>query len=184
MVYIYYREEGKNNLKKGKNMSLYKENKFKININDKTKKIIIAVVVFILVIVLFYIVTSINFSSIGFEKSNISTEFSRNPYILSKHYDLQLEVTVINNSEIDAKDSKILIEPTEDIFYVSCPNSEPPYNEVKIPVIARNNKRVITCEILQKKEPTEILEGTYSFDITYTLNQIPQKHRTTLEVRK
>lgn len=165
-------------------MSLYKENKFKLNINDRTKKILIAVAVFILIIVLFFLITAINFSSLGFERSNISTKFSRSPFILSQHSNLNLEITVINNSEIDAKDSSVLIEPVEDVFFIVCPNTNPPYDLVEIPIIAKNNKRSITCEVKQRVDPLQILEGTYSFDVTYTLNNIPQKHRATLEVKK
>jgi hypothetical protein len=165
-------------------MSLYKENKFKLNINDRTKKILIAVAAFIFVIVLFYLVTAINFSSFGFQRSNISTRFNNSPFVLSKHSILNLEVSVINDSEIDALNSTILIEPIEDIFYINCPNTLPPHNLVEIPIIAKNNKRTIVCDVVKHVETSQILEGTYSFDITYTLNQIPQKQRTTLEIRK
>ncbi len=165
-------------------MSLYKEKKFKLNINDRTKKILIAIVAFILVILLFYMVSAINFSFLSFNKGNISTSFSHSPYVLSQHSSLELEITVRNDSEIDARDSTILIEPVEDVFFISCPNTEPPNDLIEMPIIAQNNKRTIICNVNTIKDPMNILEGTYSFDITYTLNQIPHKHRTTLEVKK
>ncbi len=165
-------------------MSLYKENKFKINISNRTKKILIAIAAFILVILVFYMITAINFSSLGFEKSNISTKFDKNPFVLTKHNSLYLEITVTNDSEIDAVDSKIVIEPVEDIFYISCPNTSDPYNQIDIPIIAKGNKRTVICDVLHNVDALQILEGTYSFDITYTLNKIPQKHRAVLEVKK
>ena len=165
-------------------MSLYKEKKFKLNIGDRTKKILIAIAVFILIVIIFFMISAINFSFLNFEKENISVKFSNSPYIVTKHNNPQIIVTVTNDSEIDAVNTKILIEPVEDIFYVICPNTESPYNLVEIPIMSKENKRTIVCDIKTTVEPLEILDGTYSFDITYTLNQIPKEHRAVLEVRK
>jgi hypothetical protein len=164
-------------------MSLYKEKKINFNIKNK-KPILISIGIFLGVILIFLLISLINFDFLT-NRDNINIEFSRNPFDISKHQDLDMEIVITNNSEIDATNSIVKIDTVEKIFEVDCSDKEEGIqNSITIPILAKKDKRIINCRIIPTVEFNSILEGTYSFDVSYTLNSIPNQKRTVLEIRK
>jgi hypothetical protein len=171
-------------------MSLYKEKKFNFNLKNK-KPVLISISIFILIIIIYFIVSSIDFNLTN--NNNINVKFNNNPLILNKNKNLEIEVTVKNNSQQDAKNSVLEINPVEDIFEIDCYNNNlnlEQKNKVHIPILAKDNKRIIYCSVIPKVNINSILEGTYSFDIKFTLNEsgnfLPtiNEKRAILEIKK
>ncbi|MEI8364640.1 MAG: hypothetical protein WCF78_04250 [archaeon] len=159
-------------------MSLYGDSFF--DRNWKTP-LIIAIIVLV-VIVGGYLTTYINFPYFG--GSNLSAKFSDNPLVLSKNTNTMLEITVKNDSEMDSTNSIVTVTPVEDSLVVFCPDSNSADNRtITISKIASGNTRTIYCDI-RYTEITTILEGTYSFDIKYLLNEEQSFKRVKLAVRK
>lgn len=167
-------------------MGLYDDKMNSIIKKDK-KYIIIGLIAFVIVILLAVVIFSIDWSRIGsgFKGSNMSVKFSQNPYVLSKEKDLKIEVTVKNNSDVDATDSVVTIIPVEDIFYVTCGASNLENNNVVIAMMSKDSTRIVSCDV--KISPTinksEILAGTYNFDVQYVLNNENYEKRATLKVK-
>lgn len=167
-------------------MGLYDQKLQGLNMRKDKKMILIGISVFLILIVLIYALYSINWSSL-FEGNNISAKFSKNPYSLSKDSELQLKVTIKNNSEIDSENTVVTIYPIEEeTFILNCKNAGVEKNRVIVPIMSKNSTRIIECDVLISPSTTKsaVLEGTYSFDIIYTLNNIEYKKRTTLGVKK
>jgi hypothetical protein len=165
-------------------MGLYDQKNGPLKLRPDKKFIIIGVAAFVIVIILAILIFSVNWSGI-FSGSNLSIKFSKNPYVLSKDTDLKILVTVKNDSEVDAIDSKITIIPVEDIFFITCSASAIENNSVVIPIMSIDSSRTVNCDV--KVSPTinkaEILTGTYNFDITYILNGTRFEKRATLTVK-
>jgi len=171
-------------------MSIYKENKFLYNRKRKIdfdfskykKPLIISLIVLILIIGIFLIITKVNWNKM-FEKPNISAKFDNNPLYTSKTNSSMVSITVINNSGIDAINSIVRLKPIENQFNVFCNNSVDKNNStILIPIIAKNNKRIITCDV-RAKDVSKLLEGTYSFNIDFNLNNKIYNKRIKLDVR-
>jgi uncharacterized protein (UPF0333 family) len=159
-------------------MSLYGDSFF--DRNWKTP-LIIAIIVLVVIVGGYFLITNINLSSTG---SNLSAKFSDNPLVLSKNTNTMLEITIKNNSEMDSTNSIVTITPVEDSLIAFCPDSNTPDNRtITINKIASGNTRTIYCDI-RYTEIDKILEGTYSFDIKYTLNEQQSFKRVKLAVRK
>jgi len=161
-------------------MSLYTESIFD---GDWKKIIIMSVIIIALIVGLYFLITNNSFSTIG-NNNNISAKFNHNPLVLSKNTNTLLEVNLKNNSEIDANNSILSITPVEDALIVFCQDSNTPDNStVVIKKIGAGNQRTIYCDI-RYSEIDKILEGTYSFDIKYTLNNNNYFKRIKLAVRR
>jgi len=161
-------------------MSLYSEGMF----DGKWKKIIIISVIVIAVIIGLYFTTYINYEGVGLGGNNLSASFSNNPLILSKNKNTILEVTLKNNSEVDATNSILEITPVEDSLTVFCADSNTKDNRtVIISKMGAGNERIVYCDI-RYSEVDKILEGTYSFDIKYTINDINYFKRVKLAIRR
>jgi len=159
-------------------MSLYNDGFFD---GDWKKPLLIGLVILIVIVGGYFLITNINFSSTG---SNLSAKFSDNPLVLSKNTNTILEITVKNNSDMDSTNSIVTITPVEDSLIAFCPDSNTPDNRtIIINKIASGNERTIYCDI-RYTEIDKILEGTYSFDIKYTLNEQQSFKRVKLAVRK
>jgi hypothetical protein len=170
-------------------MGLYNE---KIEGLGKIKKdklyMLIGAGAFITIILILLLIFAVDWSNItdGFKGSNLSLKFSKNPYTLNKDTDLKILTTIKNNSEIDSENASITIVPVENIFYITCENSETGNNKVVIPIIAKDATRTINCDVKVSPDITasEILAGTYSFDVVYSLNSENFKKRTKLTIKK
>jgi hypothetical protein len=165
-------------------MSLYKNSSFDIFPERSKKPLLLALIVFVVIVGGYLIVSSIDWSHLFvFEKSNISAKFEDNPIYLIKKNNTLLMVTVNNNSDTDAFDSIVKINSVESGFIIFCPDSNSENKrEITIPIIAKDNKRVIKCDI--RADPSKsIMEGTYSFDIQYILNNELTSKRITLGVK-
>lgn len=170
-------------------MGLYEE---KIESVGKMRKdklyILIGLGIFIAILVIVFFIFVIDWSKVGdgFKGSNISTKFSDNPFNITKDKDLKINVTVKNNSDIDSENASIAIYPVEKIFFVTCESSATGNNKVVIPVLAKSASRTISCDL--KVSPTiteaDILSGTYSFDVIYTLNSEEYEKRSILTLKK
>lgn len=173
-------------IKSWKDMGLY-DDKINSTLRKDKQYIIIGIVVFVIVILLALAIFAIDWSKLGsgFKGSNISIKFSKNPYVLSKDTELKINVTVENNSDIDATDSVVTIIPVEETFFITCGASSLENNSVVIPMMSKDNARIISCDI--KISPTinksDILAGTYSFDVNYLLNNVTYEKRATLNVK-
>jgi len=160
-------------------MSLYSDGFFDGNWK---KPLIIGIIVLIVIIGGYFLITNINFGTIS--GSNISARFSENPLVLSKNKNTMLEITVKNNSEMDSTNSIVTVTPVEDSLIVFCPDSNSADNRtIIINKIASGNQRTIYCDI-RYTEIDKILEGTYSFDLSYKLNDQQSYKRIKLAVRK
>lgn len=166
-------------------MGLYNE---KIEALKENKKYLIIGISVIILFLVIYLLLSINWSRIGesFKGSNISIQFSRNPFNISKDQELQIMTTIKNDGDIDSENASVSIFPVEQLFYVTCESSLTKNNKVTIPIIAKNASRTISCDI--KVSPNinnyEILPGTYSFDVVYNLNNQDFKKRAVLRIKK
>lgn len=167
-------------------MGLYDEKLQGLGFKKNKKLILIGVSALLVLILIIYLISAISWSDL-FKGSNISAKFSNNPYNLSKHNDLQLKVTIKNDSEIDAENAVVTIYPIEEeTFFLNCKNYSVEQNRVVIPILSKNSTRIIECDVLiaPNLSNTEVLEGSYSFDIVYNLNNIEHKKRTSLSVKK
>ncbi len=161
-------------------MSLYNESIF--DVNWKTM-IITGAIIIVLIIGLYFIITNKNLTTIG-GSNNISAKFNNNPLVLSKNTNTLIEINLKNNSEIDAINSTLSITPVEDSLIVFCQDSNTPNNNtVIITKMGSGNQRTVYCDI-RYSEIDKILEGTYSFDIKYILNDNNYFKRIKLEVRR
>mgnify|MGYP001259456433 CR=1 FL=1 len=169
-----------------KYMGLY-DDKINSIIKKDKKYIVIGIVAFVIVILLAIGIFSIDWSKLssGLKGSNISVKFSNNPYVLSKDKELKINVTVKNNSKVDATDSVVTIIPVEDIFFITCGASNLENNNVVIAMMSKDSSRIVSCDV--KIAPTlsksDILAGTYNFDVQYTLNNENYETRATLKVK-
>jgi len=160
-------------------MSLYKDKLF--DGNWKTP-LLIGIIILIVIIGGFFLIDNIDFGNVN--GSNISARFSENPLLLSKNMNTILEITVKNDSEMDSPNSIVIVTPVEDSLTVFCEDSNTPDNRtIIITKIASGNQRTIYCDI-RYSEINKILEGTYSFDLTYKLNEITSFKRIKLTVKK
>lgn len=167
-------------------MGLYDKKLQGLGFKKNKKLILIGVSALIVLILIIYLISAINWSDL-FQGSNISAKFSNNPYNLSKDSDLQLRVTIKNNSEIDAENAVVTIYPIEEeTFFLNCKNYSIEQNRVVIPILSKNSTRIIECDVLISPNLSRdaVLEGTYSFDIIYNLNNIEYTKRTSLSVKK
>ncbi|MFH0906418.1 MAG: hypothetical protein V1824_03715 [archaeon] len=170
-------------------MSLYKNREFEENgdPNKGIKLIIIIIIVLALLIVGYLLITKINLSVFSKAAGNIQTKFKDNPFNLTKKQSTNLEISIRNTSQVDAKDVTVNVWPVENSFKISC-EGEAINNdkkvEVLIPIIASQNKRIITCAIEPNKQVEPILAGTYSFDIEYNQSGEIFKKRATFAVTK
>lgn len=168
------------------NMGLY-DDKINSTIKKDKQYIVIGLIVFVIVIVLAIFIFSINWSNLGsgLKGSNLSTKFSKNPFVISKDTDLKILVTVKNNSDIDAMDSVVTIIPVENYFFIVCGASALENNNVTIPVMSKDSSRTVSCDV--KISPTvtkaDILPGTYSFDVSYVLNNTKSEKRAILTIK-
>lgn len=171
-------------------MSIYKENKFSYNRNRKInfdfskykKPLIISLIILVLIIGIFLIITKVNWNKM-FEKPNIYAKFDKNPLHVSKANNSMLSITITNNSSIDATNSIVSLKPIENKFNVFCNNSiDKNKSTILIPMIAKNNKRIISCDV-RAKDTSKLLEGTYSFNIDFNLNNKIYNKRIKLDVR-
>jgi len=167
-------------------MGLY-DDKMNSTLKKDKKYIIIGIVVFVIVILLAIVIFSIDWSKLGsgLKGNNISVKFSKNPFVLSKDTELKIDVTVENNSDIDATDSVVTIIPVEPTFFITCGASSLENNSVVIAMMSKDSSRVVSCDV--KISPTinksDILAGTYNFDVNYMLNNVNYEKRATLKVK-
>ncbi len=160
-------------------MSLYSNGFF--DGNWKTP-ILIGIIIIIVIIGGYFLIRSIDFGSFG--GTNISARFSDNPLVLSKNKNTILEITVKNDSEMDSVNSMVTVTPVEDSLNVFCEDSNAPDNRtITINKMASGNERTIYCDI-RYTEIDSLLEGTYSFDLTYKLNETTSFKRIKLTVKK
>jgi hypothetical protein len=159
-------------------MSIYKENKFNFL---KSKTIIIIAISVIILILIILLITKINFDNF-LAKNPIKTRFDKNPLNLVKKTNSILEITVKNNTPKDIQNAIININPIEDNFIIFCKDATN-YNTITIPIISAKNKRTIYCDV-RPKDKDNILEGTYSFNIEYILEEKIYTKRTNLEIIK
>lgn|GEM_PF-993630 len=168
------------------NMGLYKSNGFDIFPERSKKPLLLAVSIFLIIIIVYFIITSINWVSLTsiFESDNISTKFDDNPISLIKNNNTILSIKVYNNSNADSFDSIVKVNSVEGGFIIFCPDSNTENKrEVSIPIIAKGNERIVKCDV--RADPTKsILEGTYSFDVQYILNNELTSKRITLGVKE
>jgi len=159
-------------------MGLYSEGIFEGN----WKKIIFSVIIVLIILLIGYLISTTNFNELG--SNNISASFNNNPLVLSKNINTILEITIKNNTEIDAINSSLEITPVEDSLIVYCQDSKDTNNQkVIITKMASGNQRTIYCDI-RYPEINKILEGTYSFDIKYTINNNNYFKRIKLAVKR
>lgn len=163
------------------NMGLYKEG-FNLKISKKQKmNLLIIFIILIIIIGLVILVNKVNFDL--FKQNPIKANFDKNPLNLSKKTNTILEITIKNNLNIDVDSPRIEIESIEDGFNVFCDNSTTLFpNIVTIDKISAKNKRKVYCDIRVIDE--KILEGTYSFDIKYFINENNYNKRIDLEIIK
>jgi hypothetical protein len=171
-------------------MSLYKDKKINLDLKNK-KPLLISIGIFIVIILIYILINSIDFSIFDFKENNINIKFNNNPFVIGKDDSIEMEITIKNNTEKDAENSILIINPVENIFKVDCPiSTQIEKNTILIPIIAENNKRIIYCNVTPKSNINNIIEGTYSFDIIFTLNkqnqfsEIENKKRAILEIKR
>jgi hypothetical protein len=171
-------------------MSLYKDKKINLNLKNK-KPLLIGIGIFIVIILIYILINSIDFNMFNFKENNINIKFNNNPFVIGKDESIEMEITIKNNTEKDAENSILVIKPVENIFEVDCPiSTQIDKNTILIPIIAKNNKRIIYCNVTPKSNTNNILEGTYSFDIIFTLNkknqfsEIENQKRAILEIKR
>jgi len=169
-------------------MGLYDQKMDSLKLRKDKEYIIIGLIVFVIVIIVGLLIYSINWSKIGdsFKGSNISIKFSDNPYNLTKNKNLQILVTLKNNSDYDAENSTLKIISVENVFFITCSASAIGNNQVMIPVMSKGSSRTVNCEV--KVSPTvtsvDVLPGTYGFDVIYTLNNTEFEKRAILTIKK
>ncbi|MDD3177889.1 MAG: hypothetical protein PHR26_00025 [Candidatus ainarchaeum sp.] len=162
-------------------MSLYKDN-FSINLSKKTKISLLIIIISIILIILTTIFI-INIDINIFKSNPINGKFKTNPLILSKSNNSILEINIKNNQEKDVNNTQIEIKNIEKGFNIFCDNSEEGFeNIINIEKISKNNKRTLYCDI--RVIDKNILEGTYSFDIKYYINNEKYNKRINLEIKK
>jgi len=160
----------------------------KSGLGKRKKYLLIALATFVIVLALAFLIFGINWQAVGsgLKGSNISVKFSKNPFTIDKDKDLKLIVTIENDSGADSENASIIIYPVEKIFFVQCESSKTESNKVVIPILAKDTKRVISCDL--KKSPnladTELLPGTYAFDVVYVLNSVEYEKRAILTLKK
>ncbi|MDD4049960.1 MAG: hypothetical protein PHX47_03035 [Candidatus ainarchaeum sp.] len=160
-------------------MSLYKENKFDFL---KNKYIWIIIGAILVLAILGYLLTMVNWKGM-FEKDNIKVKFQNNPLIVSEKDNTLIEITLINNTEKDLDNLEVTIKDVENNFEIFCPDSQEDKTKVIIPKMASGNERIITCNV--RYDPTkDFFEGTYSFDIDYSIEDYIYTKRANLEVRR
>ncbi|MFA5746290.1 MAG: hypothetical protein WC932_05560 [archaeon] len=169
-------------------MGLYDQKLDSLKLRKDKEYILIGLIVFIIIIVIGLLATTINWENFGnsFKGSNLSIKFSKNPYLIDKDTNLKMLVTVKNNSAFDSENAIITIVPVEDTFYVTCNASSIGNNKVVIPIMSKNSSRTIDCDV--KISPTvtaaDVLNGTYGFDVVYTLNNTEYEKRTILTIKR
>lgn len=165
-------------------MSIYEEKiKNKNTIKDK-KTIFLVVGVVLTILVLIVIISSV--IKVVPKANNLSIKFNKNPYNITKDKELQIITTIKNNTNKDIENASITIYPIENIFYVTCENSELQNNRVVVPIISEKATRTIVCSLKTNPEIQEndIISGTYSFDVVYTLDNEEYNKRAILKLKK
>jgi biopolymer transport protein ExbD len=163
-------------------MGIYKENKFSFLLKNK-KPIIITIISILLVVIIILIINSVNWNQL-FTTNPISTKFEENPLDISKKNNTIMSITIKNNTNLDVNNSKITINPVEDIFTVFCEDGiSPKFNEIIIPKIAKGNTRTVYCNI-RYDNSKDIFEGSYSFDVSYLINNTQYTKRNKLNIKK
>jgi hypothetical protein len=157
-------------------MSLYSDGFFDGNWK---KLVLIGIIIIIVVVGGYFLIKNIDLSG-----NNISAKFDNNPLVLSKNPNTILNITVKNNTEVDRENSIVMITPVEDSFVVYCPDSDTnDHKTVIINKMGAGNERTVSCDI-RYSQINNMLEGTYSFDIKYTLNNLDSSKRIKLTVRR
>jgi biopolymer transport protein ExbD len=133
----------------------------------------------VFLILLIFFITKIDWDNF-LTKNPIKVKFDKNPLNLIKKTNSILEITIKNNTAIDIQDAVVNIESIEDNFIIFCKDSTN-YNTITIPIMSAKNKRTIYCDV-RPKNKDNIIEGTYSFNIEYILNQKTYTKRTNLEI--
>jgi len=164
-------------------MSLYNEKRFSGSLGKLKKPLLIAIIAIILVVFIAILINSVNWSNM-FKGDNISVKFENNPLVISKKDNTVISITIKNNSDVDVSNARVAIVPVDDTFIVFCPDAIDSENTIiEIPIIAKDNKRTVYCNI-RYDESRDLLEGTYSFDIDYSLNNELFKERVKLNVKR
>jgi len=160
-------------------MGLYKENKFEFL---KNKKIWIIAGIIVLLVIIGIVISTINWSGM-FEKESLKAKFQNNPLILSEKENTLIEITLINNTEKNLENIEIKIKDVENNFVIYCPDSKDDQAMVTIPIMASGNERIVTCDV--RYDPTkDFFQGTYSFDIDYSIEDTIYTKRVNLTVKR